>query len=103
MISTEPGSSTPCLAATSRISSGFPRRTQRAIPRAPTIAAAATVRGSVPSGRTMRRMSERAASMSRYRKAGGETRATRDGWAKPFTQAGSTWSAMKFIVRSTRS
>ncbi len=46
---------TPCRAATSRTSSGFPRRTHFAMPREATIAAAATVRGSDPSGRTIRR------------------------------------------------
>ena len=67
------------------------------------MAAAATIRGSVPSGRTIRRTSARAASTSRCRKAAGETRATREACRNPFTHAGSTWSATKFIVLSTRS
>ena len=79
MISSEAGSVTPCFLATSWISSGFPSSTQRAMPRSETMEAAATVRGSVPSGSTMRLFAARAASTSRWRKAGGESRGTRPG------------------------
>ena len=73
------------------------------MPRAATIAAAATVRGSAPSGRTIRFTSARAVSTRRWRKAGGERRGTRAGLAKARAQARSTWSATKLIVCSTRS
>jgi hypothetical protein len=73
------------------------------MPRAPTIAAAATVRGSAPSGRTIRFTSARAVSMRRWRKAGGERRGTRVGSAKERAQVRSTWSATKLIVFSTLS
>ena len=55
-----------------------------------TIAAAATVRGSAPSGRTIRLTSARAVSMRRWRNAGGERRGTRAGFPKARAQARST-------------
>ena len=73
------------------------------MPRAATTEAAATVRGSAPSGRTIRFTSAFAVSTRRWRKAGGERRGTRVGPAKARAQARSTWSATKPIVRSTRS
>lgn len=54
MISSPSGSTMPWAWATARTSSGLASSTQRAIPRAWQIAAACTVRGSLPSGRTMR-------------------------------------------------
>ena len=65
--------------------------------------AATTVRGSAPSGSTIRFTSARAASMSRWRKAGGERRGSRLEPLKLRSHSGSIRSATKFMVRSTRS
>ena len=102
-ISTEGGSTTPCFSATSWISSGFPSSTHLAIPRDATMAAASTVRGSAPSGSTIRLRSARAASTRRCLNAGGDRRGTRCSIEKRLTHSTSTQSATAFIVRSTRS
>lgn len=56
--------STPCAVATRRISSGSPNSMQVAIPRSAQIAAALTVRGSSPSGKTIRFFALRANSVN---------------------------------------
>ncbi|MNL42006.1 hypothetical protein D3C87_1644400 [compost metagenome] len=53
-ISSPGGSSMPWARATASTSAGLASNTQRAMPRAWQIAAACTVNGSLPSGRTMR-------------------------------------------------
>ncbi len=68
--------STPRLVATALISVSSPRSVSSAMPRRSTVAAARRTRGSAPSGRTMRRGSERARSTSSYWNINGVTAPT---------------------------
>ena len=84
---------TPWDSATRLTSSGFANSTHSAMPRSAQRIAALIVRGSSPSGNTMRLLASRASSVNWKRNAGGDKRRKRlEASTKPLTKEASNFS-----------